>query len=450
MLLVVFLPAYGRGSSAAAKPNIVAIVADDLGWGHIGWQNPVVRTPHLDRLAAEGIRLNQHYVAPVCSPTRVAFMTGRYWSRFGCNKPLGSLSTDPARAMPAGTPTLAEALRTAGYRTAMVGKWHLGAQPEAGPERFGFDYFYGIRVGGCTPLTHKWLGTGPSVLWRGGQIVEEEGHVTDLFAREAVQWLGAGDGRPFFLYLAFTSPHVPLQEPARWTGLYDNTTPDPGRRLYWAAISHLDDAVGQVIAAVDRTGQRENTIFLFFSDNGSPGSLNRMQVAEDAPNREAYPDVMLPGDNLPFRGKKGDVFEGGIRVPAFFCWPAGLKAGVSDSPVHVSDWMPTLCRLVGYRPPRDLHWDGRNIMPLLDGSVSDDGTRALYFKAMRAAALREGPWKLIVAGGRNELYNLATDIGETTNLADQKQDIVGRLRTLQEAEAARDDDALPPPGQRPR
>lgn len=183
-----------------AKPNIIVVVADDLGWGHVGWQNPKVQTPHLDRLAKAGVKLNRHYVAPVCSPTRVAFMTGRYWSRFGCNDPLPSEPDSKTRAMPPGTETIASSLKAAGYRTALVGKWHLGAALESGPEKFGFDYFYGLRVGGMTPLTHKWLGLGESALWRNGQVVAEEGHVTDLLAREAIQWIGASGKHPFFLY----------------------------------------------------------------------------------------------------------------------------------------------------------------------------------------------------------------------------------------------------------
>jgi arylsulfatase A-like enzyme len=207
-------------AAAATKPNIILILADDLGSGHVGWQNPKVKTPHLDRVARAGVQLNRHYVAPVCSPTRVALLTGRYWSRFGCNNALPSELDSTVVAMPAGTPTLSAALQPAGYRTALIGKWHLGASLESGPEKFGFDHFYGH-------LSHQ---------------------------------------------------------------------------LYWAAISHLDEAVGRVVAAVDRLGQRNSTMFIFLSDNGAPGQPNRMQVKQ---NLASYPKVLLPGDNLPFRGAKG-------------------------------------------------------------------------------------------------------------------------------------------------
>lgn len=425
-----------------AKPNIIVVLADDLGWGHVGWQNPKVLTPHLDRLANAGVKLNHHYVAPVCSPTRVGFMTGRYWSRFGCNNALASEPDSKARAMPAGTQTIASSLKSAGYRTALVGKWHLGAALESGPEKFGFDHFYGLRVGGMTPLTHKWLGLGESVLWRNGQPVDEEGHVTDLLAREAVQWLGASDKHPFFLYLAFTSPHVPLQEPKRWMDKYRESAPDLSHQLYWAAISHLDDAVGQVLAEVDRIGQHNDTLVIFLSDNGAPGQPNRMQVKAD---HDAYLNVMLPGDNLPLRGKKGDVYEGGVRTPALAFWPDHLQPGTCDSPMHVTDWMPTLCALVGHRPERDLNWDGRNVWPVITGTAAAAATRPFYTKGLPEAALLQGGWKLVQTKQGSQLYHLAGDQGETRDLAAENPQIVQRLRSVLETESANDNDARPLP-----
>jgi len=194
--LVVMLTLEAVGDDSRPKPNILIVVADDLGWGHVGWQNPIVKTPHLDRLAGRGVKLDHHYVAPVCSPTRVSLMTGRYWSRFGVLGPLRSEPTSTQRAMPEGTTTIATVLKESGYRTALIGKWHLGAQVEDGPERFGFDHFYGIRVGGCTPLSHKWLGMGPSVLWDNQKIIETEGHITDVFGNAAVDWLSTESDRP--------------------------------------------------------------------------------------------------------------------------------------------------------------------------------------------------------------------------------------------------------------
>jgi arylsulfatase A-like enzyme len=427
----------------SSNPNIIIVLADDLGWGHVGWQNPKVRTPHLDGLANAGVKLARHYVSPVCSPTRVALMSGRYGSRFGCNNALPSEPNSKARAMPAGTATIASSLEAAGYRTALVGKWHLGAALSSGPEEFGFDHFYGLRVGGMTPLTHKWLGVGDSVLWRNASIVEEEGHVTDLLAREAVRWIGRSSGKePFFLCLAFTSPHVPLQEPQRWTDLYRDSAPDAGHQLYWAAISHLDDAVGQVIAEVERIDQRDNTLVIFISDNGAPGQPNLMQVTTD---RDSYLDVVLPGDNLPLRGKKGDVYEGGIRTPAFAFWPKRLQPGHRDTPMHVTDWMPTLCALVGRRPETVVKCDGRNVWPMIEGTESGAPGRIIYTRGTREAALHQGEWKLVERESGPQLFHLASDQSETKNRAAENPETVGKLRALLKQAAAADNDARPSP-----
>jgi len=433
----------GAAETPPSKPNIIVVVADDLGWGHVGWQNPKVRTPHLDRLANRGVKLSRHYVAPLCSPTRVALMTGRYWSRFGVNGPIPSELDSKVRAMRPGTQTIATALKAVGYRTALVGKWHLGATPDAGPEMFGFDHFYGLRVGGMTPLTHKWLGLGESALWRNGQVVEEEGHVTTLLARESVDWIGAsGNKDPFFLFLSFTSPHVPLQESPRWMDIYQESAPDAAHQLYWASISHLDDAVGMVIAEVERIGQRDNTLVVFMSDNGAPGQPNRMQVKAD---HDAYLDVMLPGGNSPLRGKKGDVYDGGIRTPAFVYWPDRLQAGACDMPVHVTDWMPTLCALVGHRPQQDLKWDGRNAWPIIRGIKKDTADRTIYTKSLGGSALQLGDWKMIQQKSGAELYHITNDEGETKNLAAENPQIVRQLLDLLKAEALKDNDALPKP-----
>ena len=426
---------------ATSKPNIVLILADDLGWGHVGWQNPKVKTPHLDRLAKAGVQLNRHYVAPVCSPTRVALLTGRYWSRFGCNDALPSELDSTVVAMPPGTPTLSASLQAAGYRTALIGKWHLGAGLESGPEKFGFDYFYGVRVGGMTPLSHKWLGEGKSALWRNDKVVEESGHITDLLAREAVDWMGKDSPQPFFLYLAFTSPHVPLSESEQWMGLYTNADVDLSHQLYWAAISHLDEAVGKVVAEVDRLGQRDNTLFIFLSDNGAPGQPNRMQVKQDL---ELYPKVLLPGDNLPLRGKKGGVYEGGVRTPGIVCWPGKLQPGVCEIPLSITDWMPTLCALAGCQPPRDLKGDGHDILPMLTGSTAHPDSRILYCKGpYRASAISDDRWKLVVTDKTVELYNLTEDIGEKKNLAAHNPDLVRQLRAKLEMQSAKDDAAVP-------
>jgi len=415
-----------------ARPNIIIILADDLGWGFVGWQNPKVKTPNLDRLAAKGLKLDRHYVAPVCSPSRAGLLTGRYWSRFNCNS-----FTDQPQVLPAGTETLATALKSVGYRTALIGKWHVGTSLDFGPETFGFDYFYGIRKGGIDPITHHcYYGSpGDSILYRNKQIIQEHGHVTDLFAKEAVQWLGAESGRPFFLYLPFTAPHVPLVEAALWTDLYQGE--DEADRRYFAAISHLDEAIGKVLAEVERLGQRENTLIVFLSDNGRPEkhpkSVEERKQADDW------------DENAPFRGQKGNVYEGGIHTPGLAFWPGHLNPGVCASPLHITDWMPTLCDLAGYRPGRELKWDGRNILPHLQ--LEPGAGRPLYTHGHFGIdrALIDQNWKLVInTKGATELYDLSTDIGERKNLAAEHPEIVQRLQSALKEASARDGDAKAP------
>jgi arylsulfatase A-like enzyme len=212
-------------------------------------------------------------------------------------------------------------------------------------------------------------------------------------------------------------------------------------QLYWAAISHLDDAVGRVVAEVDRLGQRTNTLVIFLTDNGAPGQPNRMQVTQDL---GSYLAVQLPGENQPFRGKKGDVYEGGIRTPGLICWPGKLPPGVCKSPLSVTDWMPTLCALTGTTPQRDLKLDGHDILPLLTGGATHPGSRILYWKGPRqVSAVSEGHWKLIVTAKTVELYNLSEDIGEKHDLAAKHPALVQQLRAKLGTQSAKDNDARP-------
>jgi arylsulfatase A-like enzyme len=203
----------------------------------------------------------------------------------------------------------------------------------------------------------------------------------------------------------------------------------------------LDEAVGKVVAEVDRLGQRRNTLFIFLSDNGAPGQPNRMQVTQDV---ESYPKVLLPGDNVPFRGKKGDVYEGGVCTPGIVCWPGRLQPSVCEIRLSITDWMPTLCALAGCKPQRDLKWDGHDILPMLTGSTTHPGSRILYWKGPRqASAVSDDHWKLIVTGTTVELYNLTEDIGEKNDLAAKNPDLVRRLRARLEMQSAKDNETVP-------
>jgi arylsulfatase A-like enzyme len=421
--------------ASTARPNILIVVADDLGWADVSYHGSAIRTPHLDRLAREGVELDRHYVAPVCTPTRTALLTGRCWSRFG--------NTSPAnpRVLPFDTVTLARALRGAGYETAIAGKWHLGSKPEWGPRKFGFDRSYGSLAGGVGPWNHQYK-TGPYVeTWhRDDALIEEEGHVTDLIVREAVRFIEAPRDRPFFLYLAFTAPHTPIEEPTQW--LERARGIEEARRQYAASVMHMDDAVGQVVAALERTGRRERTLLLFFSDNGgqAEGNDNHLYPGQ-------YPANDLLGQNTPLRGRKAQLFEGGIRTPALIQWPGTLRPGKVTAPLHVTDWMPTLSHLVGYRPPHDLKWDGRDIWSVVSGKEVAPGPRVLYWQGpgRRSAAIRDGDWKLIVertGEGTTMLFDLARDPSEQNNLAEAHRDRVVAMQQLLAEQERRDNDAV--------
>lgn len=422
MLRAFFLSLIAAGAAMSA-PNFLVIVADDLGWADVSFHGGKVPTPNLDKLAREGVELDQHYVAPVCSPTRTALLSGRYWSRFGVTTPQNE------RAYPWDTVTLPRALKSVGYETALTGKWHLGSKPEEGPLKFGFDHGYGSLAGGVGPWNHFYKQGPFSVTWhRNDELIEETGHVTDLITSEAVQWLAARGEKPFFLYVPFTAVHLPVKEPEEWLRRVPEAITGEVPRHYAACIMHLDDAVGRLVSAVERAGKRESTLILFTSDNGGSqaGNADSKYPADD------YPNGKLTGNNAPLRGNKGDLYEGGIRVTAFANWPGTLKPAKLTAPIHVADWMPTLCGLAGYETKASLHWDGMDVWPVLNGNRKAE-SRGLYWAGVgfRAMAVRDGDWKLIVPQkGEPELFDLASDPNETTDLAAKMPDKVTALKAL--------------------
>lgn len=416
-----------------ARPNILLIVADDLGWADVGYHRSPIKTPNIDRLCRAGVELDRHYVAPMCTPTRAALLTGRYWSRFGNTAPSNT------RVLPWDTVTLAGALRDAGYHTAITGKWHLGSKPQWGPLRFGFDQSHGSLAGGVTPWTHLYKHGEYSRTWhRNDKLIEEEGHVTDLIANEAVQIIKAERDKPLFLYVPFTAVHTPFDEPDRWLDSASHIEPD--RRQYAACTQHMDYAVGQMVEALRERDQLDNTLIIFMSDNGGTNGDDSRRYPDTQPKGKVH------GLNTPLRGWKTQVYEGGIRVPAFVHWPAKLKPGKVDMPIHAIDWMPTLCALTGAKPERDLKWDGLNVWPILTGEVTDPPKRALYCKGVRGAsfALTRDDWKLVLIGkNKPQLFNLADDPNEKNDLAGAHPERVSTLMKLLESERARDDDAKP-------
>jgi len=414
------------------QPNILIFVADDTGWADVGYHNPEIRTPNIDRLARTGVDLNQFYVWPTCSPTRASLLTGRPASRFGILAPITN-----SAALPAGTVTLAELLRRQGYQTAITGKWHLGLRPEVGPNQYGFEYSYGYFHGQIDPYTHHYKNGDPS--WhRNGEFIEETGHATDLIAREANSFLTqiCDKSRPFFLYVPFSVPHYPLNEPEVWLEKYA-AIENPSRRAFAAASSHLDAAMGQILDTLVRENLAENTLIIFMSDNG--GQENWYPKTEYA---GSYAPNDQLGKNVPLRGWKGQVYEGGIRVPGIFCWPEKLAPGKTDAVICATDILPTIAALAQVPLPDDWQIEGQDIWPALSGKNSHT-ERQLYWRTPRQLALRLGDWKLVHHGvtpetSADELFDLKADPLEQFDLAAQQPEKRVELKHALVQEWARD------------
>ncbi len=433
LALVVALPA----ALAARRPNVLFIMADDLGSMDLGCYGARdLHTPHVDALAARGLRFTQFYAAaPVCSPSRAGLLTGRWPVRAGvpgnCTSQRGG-----SGALPPAEVTLAEMFRAAGYATTHLGKWHLGYTPETMPRAQGFDYSFG-HMGGCIDnWSHFFYWAGPNVhdLWRDGVEVFHDGqYFPDLMVQEAVQFFQQPRDRPFFLYYALNTPHYPYQADAQWLRRFEHL-PSP-RNLYAAFVAAQDERLGRLLAALEARGLRDDTIVIFQSDNG-----------HSTEERAHFGG----GSTGPYRGAKYSLLEGGIRSPALISWPNGLPRNQTrDQVAHACDWLPTLAELTGVPLP-SFPLDGRSLAAVLRDSAvpSPHADRALHWQVGTGPdadwAVRRGDWKLIgrtrdTTDGRrplvltNFLVNLRLDPGETTNLADQHPDLVARLRQLHEA-----------------
>lgn len=425
----------GADATTARPPNIVLIVADDLGWADVGYHASEIRSPTIDRLAAEGVKLESHYVMPQCTPTRVALLTGRYPSRFG-NHCTQAANT---KALPDGTPTLASLLKSAGYDTGIFGKWHLGSKPEWGPNHFGFKESYGSLAGAVGMYDHRYRLTDPEFTrtWhRNETFIDETGHATDLVTKEAVQWIGQKHENPFFLYLPFHSVHVPLVEEQKWLDMNPHIAA-PDRRLFAAAVSHLDHSIRSIVSALEQNSQLENTLIIFTSDNGG--------LHHHGGNTYPPPDPAVHNfsSNRPLRGQKGDTYEGGIRVPAFAYWKGHLMPRTVTAPLHAVDWLPTLCTLAGISTDKVPKGDGKDIWPIVSGQEKEATERTLYWvwgNKRQRVALRQGPWKLVRngPGAKIELFNLDTDPNETRDLAPSHAAKLEELKNEQRAQRSQD------------
>ncbi len=387
------------------RPNIVVILADDLGYADLGVQGARdLVTPHIDSLAVEGVRFPNGYAScPVCGPTRAGLLTGRYQQRFGFEfNPPEPRATD--YGLPLEEITLAERLRSKGYATGMVGKWHLGFRPELTPPRRGFDEFFGFLSGARSYFPSDRA----DPILRGDTPVEESEYLTTAFGREAAAFVERHRHEPFFLYVAFSSVHAPLEATDADLGRLPGIA-DPKRRAYAAMVASMDDAVGTLLEKLHETGLEERTLVFFLNDNGGP-------------TRETS------ASNLPFKGRKGQVYEGGIRVPFLVRWKGRLHAGLYEEPVIALDVAATALAAAGIEIPKG--FDGINLLPHLGGRNAQPPHDALYWRYGDQRAVRMGEWKLVVREGREELYHLGCDAGEADDLAAAEP---ARARALREA-----------------
>jgi arylsulfatase A-like enzyme len=359
-------------------------------------------------------------VQPMCTPTRAALMTGRYPMRYGLQTLV--ILPEQTYGLPTDERTLPQALKEVGYSTALVGKWHLGhAKREYWPRQRGFDYHYGPLIGEIDYFTHEMHGQRD--WYRNNVPLTEKGYVTTLIGQDAVRVINRQDvKKPLFLYLAFTAPHTPFQAPKEYLDQYKDVQ-DPQRRAYSAMVTAMDDQIGRVMAALEARKMRDNTIIVFHSDNGGVRSA---MLAGQIETKGA-----LPADNGPYREGKGSLYEGGTRVASLINWPGKIKPAVVEQTMHVVDMFPTLAKLAGTAPEKGKKLDGIDMWPTIADGTPSPRQEVIYNVEMFRGAVRDGDWKLFwrtTLPSSIELYNLAIDPSEKSNVAGQNPEIVGRLQ----------------------
>ncbi len=398
-------------SGAAKKPNIIIIVADDLGYADLGCQGAKdVKTPNIDSIAKNGVRFTDGYVScPVCSPTRAGLMTGKYQERFGheLNPPPPALTGDIGLSL--NEKTIAEKLKAAGYATGMFGKWHLGMKAKYNPTRRGFDEYFGF-LGGMHDYL-DWAGDIPNPVVRGTNHVSGKDYLTDTFTREAVSFIDRHKDKPFFIYLPYNAVHSPLETIARYKKRFPNMK-DGKRKTYLAMLAALDDGVGDVLNKLRDSGLEENTLVIWFSDNGGPTKQTTSR-------------------NDPLRGVKGQVWEGGIRTPAMMQWKGKIPAGqVYTKPVIQLDYHATALLAAGAGKDALKDLDGVDLLPFVTGTNTGAPHEFLYWRYGKQWAIRGGHYKLThPQSGKTQLFDLSNDIGEQQDLSAEKPDVVTKLQS---------------------
>jgi len=417
-------------SEPASVPNIVLILVDDLGYGDLGCQGSTdLDTPHVDRLAARGLRMTDFYAnCPVCSPTRAALLTGRFQDLVGVPGVIRTHSRDSWGLLSPDATLLPAALKKAGYRTAMIGKWHLGLGEPSLPNSRGFDFFHGFLGDMMDNYWHH-RRQGMNYMRLNRQVIDPTGHATDLFTEWTCEWLRQYEQKePFFIYLAYNAPHDPIQPPPDWLARYKAKHPDATKKRanIAAFIEHLDDGIGRVLATLQQTGHAGDTLVLFTSDNGGA--------------------TWQGADNGPFSGAKQDMLEGGIRVPMCAAWPGRIEPGTtSDRVAMTMDLFPTICEAVGVACEEDM--EGRSILPTLLGKSQPSEDRYLFWVRLEGNkkyhgtpyyAARHGQWKLLqnTPDEPLRLYDIRSDPKETTDLSKKRPEIYADLKRALDAHIA--------------
>jgi arylsulfatase A-like enzyme len=421
LAFMVFFITIGHSADTPKKPNVVLILADDLGRHDCGFMGGTeIQTPHLDKLAKAGAILDAFYVQPLCSPTRAALMTGRYPMRHGLQ--VGVIRPFAQYGLPLEERTLAQALQEAGYATAVCGKWHLGHfQRDYLPTQRGFDHQYGHYNGAIDYFTHERDG---GFDWhKDDQACRDQGYSTHLIADAASKFVTKNAGKkPFFLYVPFNAVHAPHQVPEQYLKPYEKLKGE--RKKYAGMLAAMDDGIGKIVAAVEKAGAKDNTLFIFSSDNGgpSPGTVT---------------------DNGKYRANKGTLYEGGVRVAAFAHWPGVIPADTKiEEPLHIVDWYATLVKLCGAKAEQKLPVDGLDIWPVLTQGKPTPHDAILLNSTPMSGAIRAGDWKLVIKNGEEatddrpakkgkesiELFNLKVDPYEKENLAARESTKVKELK----------------------
>ena len=420
--------------SAAPKrrPNVLFILADDLGYGDLScYGRPDYRTPVLDNFARQGLKFTSAYAAaPVCTPTRCAFHTGRYPQRLavGLEEPLTPRTPD--LGLPLGHPTIASLLKVSEYETALIGKWHLGWKPEFAPTHHGFDHFFGILSGAADYFTHSASAApgGSADLWEDLQPIERLGYLTDLLTDKAVDFVSRRRTRPFYLSLHYTAPHSPWEGPEDAAIGHDTHGPGPmveggSPKIFASMMKSMDTGIGKVLNALKRARLERDTLVIFTSDNGG--------------ERYSY--------NWPFSFQKYYLWEGGIRVPALVRWPGVIPAGRSiEQPVITMDWMATILAVADAKADTAYPLDGEDLMPLCTGARAPYD-RTLFWRTVLRSAAREGKWKYLNDAGEEHLFDLSVDPGEKADLKTAHGELFEKIRTAYGAWDAR---MLPRPSRR--